>query len=180
MHSEQQLARGRWCFGVRSRTVTAALLALLAVNGVSPNTTAGWDNTDRYQVLTRTFRLTAPPGDTFASGLAGVAIGTTSAPITLTNYDTPHPTSFDELGNLYLIAGPKSGGLIRGGPCTIMGVKRGILTDIADYMRVPFANFPTLNFTWPACATNTHLMYNELLQAVRTCGRRCFVDIASL
>jgi hypothetical protein len=55
------------------------------------------------------------------------------------------------------------------------GRNYGTKTDIRFYQSVAAAA-PA----WPACATNTHLAYNDLLRAVRSCGERCYVDIASL
>jgi hypothetical protein len=149
------------------KATIAVLLALAAP--------AAADNAARYQTLQEALAAAAPGN----SGLAGVAFG----PLALTRYDTPGNWSFGAEASATFPLTATNGGLgnpmapwMIGAPCAMPdGRSYGVMTDLGPYWSTT-APAPA----FPACATNTHLAYNELLNAVRTCGNRCFVDVASL
>ena len=164
--------------------VTSVALAALAVQLVgSGRADAQYDNRDRFNAVKGALATAAPDTSGWGSGLAGVAFDTPATPLVLQRYDTPDNQSFGAEAATNFIYGPTSGGLgnpaaawAMGASCWFTNGRRyGTKTDLRYYWWTTAAN-PA----YPACATNTHLAYNELLRAVRSCGNRCFVDIASL
>jgi hypothetical protein len=159
-------------------------LAALAVQLVSAGRAqAQYDNRDRLDVIKSALRTAAPENNGWGAGLAGIAFDTPATPITLQRYDTPDNRSFGPEAATNFIYGPRAGGLgtpaaawAMGASCWFPDGRRyGTKTDLRWY-----ASTVAAAPAFAACATNTHLAYNELLRAVRTCGNRCYVDIASL
>lgn len=167
-----------------TRNPVAALLAALVIHAAHAAPAHGWDNVDRYRTLELTLRETAPAGEEDWTGLAGVAFDTARDPITFTNYDTPDPGSFGSARTAILSFGSQTDGL---GNATF-GTQADGTACKKDDNRI-YGRVWDIRYLWSVtrdtppyrgCATNTHLMYNRLLQAVRECGPVCFVDVASL
>lgn len=148
------------------------LLSLLILGALAIPAVA--DNPARFGTIQHALNASAPG----TSGLAGVAFGPA-----LGRYDTPGNWSFGAEASATFPITATSGGLGFpaaawgvGAPCTMMdGRSYGFMTDLGPFWSTTAPAPP-----YPACATNTHLAYNELMRAIRTCGNHCYVDIASL
>ena len=168
-------------------TLKMAPLVLAACMSTGGGFAHADDNSNRFTGIKGALATAAPETNGWSVNLAGAALDTPQTPITLFNYDTPDPRSFGAENVTNLIFGPTTGpngGLGNavwgnsaiGTPCAYMnGRTYGTVQDIRYYWSTQAAA-PA----YKACATNTHLMYNDILQAVRECGEQCFVDIASL
>jgi hypothetical protein len=169
------------------QSVISCVGSVLVLSGSVANA----DNTDRYLTIRGALATAANPNNGWRSPLAGVAFDTAQTPIVLRNFDTPDPRAFANLDVTKLIFGNAvATGLGHAawmnsavgtlcnytyGPPWNQTRTRGVVSDIRYYWWNQIAT-PIRK----ACATNMHQMYNEILRAVRQCGNRCFVDIASL
>jgi hypothetical protein len=161
----------------------AALVALVPLIS-SGRAHAQYDNRSRYRVISDSLERAAPDDSELGAGLAGAVFDTQVQPLMFRRYDTPDNASFGPEASVNFIWGPKSSGLgnnvvgwALGQRCNAAdGRAYGTRTDLRYYQYTG----PGAVVAFPACATNTHLAYNDLLRDVQTCGNQCFVDIASL